>query len=206
VIAAFVKQFYSEAAFVPGQVLLPQEVEEARIIQQWLHTNRSSTKVELQVPHGGNDQELIAMAAENAAETLRALKAQWIADTNKQSEGLAEIQKALDLKAPPNRIECYDISNTQGVASVGSMVVFEQGVPARKHYRRFNIRSVEGPDDFASMEEVLSRRFKRWQVAQEQRAVGEKPDESFAILPDLLIVDGGKGQLGRAVAVLENTI
>ncbi|HEY9089095.1 MAG TPA: helix-hairpin-helix domain-containing protein, partial [Anaerolineaceae bacterium] len=135
--------------------------------------------------------------------TLKALRTQWAADTNRQSEALAELQSALSLHVPPNRIECYDISNTQGVASVGSMVVFEQGVPAKRLYRHFNIKTVEGPNDFDSMEEVLTRRFSRWQSAQESKAVGQKLDESFALLPDLLMVDGGKGQLGRAVAVLE---
>ena len=106
---------------------------------------------------------------------------------------------------PPNRIECYDISNMQGTATVGSMVVFSQGVPDKKLYRRFNIEGAAGaPDDFASMEEVLTRRFRRWQSAQETEAgPGSKPDPSFAFLPDLLIVDGGKGQLSRAVAVLQ---
>ncbi|NMB68187.1 MAG: excinuclease ABC subunit UvrC [Chloroflexi bacterium] len=203
VIAEFVKQFYSEAASIPNQVLLPQEVEEAQIIRQWLNTRRTGPKVELVVPREGTPQELVQMATENAVETLRALKAQWDADTNKQTESLTDLQQALALPEPPNRIECYDISNTQGTASVGSMVVFEQGVPAKKLYRRFNIASVSGPDDFASMEEVLTRRFRRWQAAQEQTAPGEKKDPSFAFLPDLLIVDGGKGQLSRAVSVLE---
>jgi len=143
------------------------------------------------------------MATENAVETLQALRTQWEADKNKQTQALMEIQQALGLPEPPNRIECYDISNTQGTASVGSMVVFEQGTPSRGLYRHFNIKSVVGPDDFASMEEVLTRRFKRWQAAQEKQQVGAKPDPSFAKLPDLLIVDGGKGQLGRAVNVLE---
>jgi excinuclease ABC subunit C len=144
------------------------------------------------------------MAAENAAATLAALKAQWEADTHRQEEALAELQNALQLAGPPNRIECFDISNTQGTAAVGSMVVFERGVPRKAHYRHFNIRTVRGPDDFASMEEVLNRRFNRWQAAQEVLASpGKKPDASFTLLPDLLIVDGGKGQLGRAVAVLE---
>ncbi|HOD06285.1 MAG TPA: helix-hairpin-helix domain-containing protein, partial [Anaerolineaceae bacterium] len=152
----------------------------------------------------GPAQELMEMAAENATETLRALRAQWEADTNRQTEALAELQQALRLSEPPNRIECYDISNTQGTASVGSMVVFEQGVPAKGMYRRFNIQTVQGPDDFASMEEVLTRRFRRWQTLQTRaEAPGDKPDPSFARLPDLLIVDGGKGQLARAVAVLE---
>jgi excinuclease ABC subunit C len=203
IIAEFIKQFYSEAASIPNEVLLPQEVEEAQIIRQWLNTRRTGPKVELVVPREGTPQELVQMATENAVETLRALKAQWDADTNKQTESLTDLQQALALPEPPNRIECYDISNTQGTASVGSMVVFEQGVPAKKLYRRFNIASVSGPDDFASMEEVLTRRFRRWQAAQELTAPGEKKDPSFAFLPDLLIVDGGKGQLGRAVSVLE---
>ncbi len=203
IVEEFIKQFYAEAASVPPQVLLPQEVEELHIIQQWLHSKRSGQKVELVVPREGTPQELVQMATENALETLNALRNQWEADTNRQSEALFELQQALNLPAAPNRIECYDISNTQGTASVGSMVVFEQGVPSKKHYRRFNIKTVQGPNDFDSMEEVLTRRFKQWQTAQEQKAVGQKVNESFALLPDLLIVDGGKGQLGRAVAVLE---
>ena len=145
------------------------------------------------------------MAAENAAETLQSLRSQWQADTHRQEGALAELQQALKLENPPNRMECYDISHTQGVATVGSMVVFTQGVPDKKLYRRFNIESVSGaPDDFASMEEVLTRRFRRWQAAQDASGnPGAKVDESFAFLPDLLIVDGGKGQLGRATGVLE---
>jgi excinuclease ABC subunit C len=135
---------------------------------------------------------------------MAALKAQWQADTHRQEQALSELQTALGLPNPPNRIECFDISNTQGTAAVGSMVVFEQGVPKKGHYRRFNIRSVVGPDDFASMEEALNRRFNRWQAAQElAEAPGKKPDAAFSLLPDLLLVDGGKGQLSRAVAVLE---
>jgi excinuclease ABC subunit C len=203
VIGEFLKQFYSEAATIPDKVLLPNEVEEALIINQWLNTRRDGNKVELLVPKSGANSELMAMATENAVETLAALKSQWEADKNKQTEALAELQRALSLPEPPNRIECYDISNTQGTASVGSMVVFEQGTPSRRLYRHFNIKNVSGPDDFSSMEEVLSRRFKRWQSAQELQQVGAKPDPSFSVLPDLLIVDGGKGQLGRAVKVLE---
>ncbi|HEY9075942.1 MAG TPA: excinuclease ABC subunit UvrC [Anaerolineaceae bacterium] len=206
VVSEFIKQFYSEAALVPPQVLLPNEVEEANIIQEWLRSRRGGEKVELVVPHQGSGEELVRMATDNAVETLSALRAQWQADTNKQSQALAELQQALGLPEPPNRIECYDISNTQGTAAVGSMVVFEQGVPQKKYYRQFNIQTVSGPDDFASMQEVLTRRFRRWLAAQEQKEstqVGQKQDLSFAILPDLLIVDGGKGQLGRAVEVLD---
>ena len=205
VMAQFVKQFYTDAANVPPEVLLPKEIEEAHIIKQWLNTKRGGRKVEMRVPRRGQSRQLVQMATENATETLKSLRAQWQADTHKQEEALAELQKALNLKEPPNRIECYDISHTQGVATVGSMVVFTQGVPDKKLYRKFNIRSVTGPDDFASMEEVLRRRFKRWQVARETAAKPQgKSDASFSFLPDLLIVDGGKGQLSRVVQVLQD--
>ncbi len=161
--------------------------------------------MEFFVPKEGQSQELVQMATENATETLTALRAQWQADTHKQEQALAELQENLKLSEPPNRIECYDISNTQGTAIVGAMVVFTQGVPDKKLYRKFNIESVIGaPDDFASMEEMLRRRFRRWQAAQETaNQPGAKMDASFSFLPDLIIIDGGKGQLGRAVQVLE---
>ncbi len=205
VMTQFVKQFYTEAASIPQQVMLPQEIEEAKIIGQWLSSRRGGEKVEIFVPKEGQPHELVEMAAENATETLSALRTQWQADTHKQEQALAELQSALQLPAPPNRIECYDVSNTQGTAIIGAMVVFEQGVPSKNLYRKFNIESVIGaPDDFASMEEMLTRRFRRWQSAQEQASQpGYKPDASFSFLPDLIIIDGGKGQLGRAVSVLE---
>ena len=205
VLGQFIKQFYKEATNVPNQVMLPEEIEEARIITQWLRSRRGGEKVELLVPRDGQSHELVEMAAENATETLSALRAQWQADTHKQELALSELQQALGLPEPPNRIECYDISNTQGTAIVGSMVVFEQGVPSKSLYRRFNVKSVAGiPDDFASMEEVLSRRFKRFQAARVMAAdPGHKPDPAFALIPDLVIIDGGKGQLSRATRVLE---
>ncbi len=203
ILEEFVKQFYAQAAYVPSQVLLPEEVEEAKIIKEWLNTKRNGEKVELTVPKRGEAWELVQMASENAAETLRSLKSRWKADREKQHQALAELQSSLKLPAVPLRIECYDISNTQGTASVGSMVVFVQGVPSKKDYRRFNIRSVVGPDDFASMEEVLRRRFNHYLTAKEkEKEPGSKPDTGFGNLPDLLIVDGGKGQLSRAVNVL----
>ncbi|HNX45335.1 MAG TPA: excinuclease ABC subunit UvrC [Anaerolineaceae bacterium] len=204
ILEEFIKQFYSQAAFIPRKVMLPQEVEEARIIKEWLNTRRGGEKVELSVPKRGEGAQLIKMATENAAETLQALQTRWQADKDRQRQALAEIQAALGMEEPPNRIECYDISNTQGTASVGSMVVFEQGTPNKKLYRRFNIRTVNGPDDFASMEEVLRRRFNHYLTAQENKDTpGAKQDLAFALLPDLLIVDGGKGQLARAEKILE---
>jgi len=205
IIEQFVTQFYTEAASIPQQVMLPQEIEEAKIIGQWLRSKRGGDKVEILVPKNGQPRELVQMAAENATETLQALRTQWQADTHKQEQALAELQQALNLPAPPNRIECYDISNTQGTAIVGAMVVFTQGIPDKKLYRKFNIESVIGAaDDFASMEEMLTRRFRRWRAGQElETNPGVKPDASFSFLPDLIIIDGGKGQLGRAVNVLE---
>src|SRR5512136_1417526 len=206
VMAEFVKQFYTEAASIPQQVMLPQAIEEAQVIGEWLRTRRGGEKVKISVPRSGQPHELVQIAAENATETLQALRTQWQADSHKQEQALAELQSAFQLPEPPNRVECYDISHTQGVATVGSMVVFTRGVPEKKLYRRFNIEGSAGvPDDFASMEEVLRRRFKRWQASQEGNlAPGSKPDESFAFLPDLLIVDGGKGQLSRAINVLQD--
>ncbi len=203
VMSDFLEQFYDQAANVPPQVLLPHEIEEAHIIRQWLSSKRDGAAVELLIPREGQQSDLVRMAAENAAETLNALRAQWEADQHKQTAALAEIQTALQMEMPPVRIECYDISNTQGTAITGSMVVFERGVPNKQHYRRFNIRTVEGPDDFASMQEVLTRRFRRWQSVAAAEGPGKKPDAAFARLPDLLIVDGGKGQLSRALEVIE---
>lgn len=204
VIKQFIMQFYTEAASIPQQVMLPQEIEEAKIIGEWLRSKRGVKKIEFLVPKRGQSRQLVEMAAENATETLTALRTQWQADAHKQGQALAEIQQACNLKEPPNRIECYDVSNTQGTAIIGAMVVFTQGVADKKLYRRFNIESVVGaPDDFASMEEMLTRRFRRWRSAEESaNQVGAKKDASFSFLPDLIIIDGGKGQLGRAVEVL----
>jgi len=204
VVEGFVKQFYAEAAYVPERVLLPTEIDEARIVEEWLRQRRGGPEVQLLVPASGPGKDLMELAAENAAETLVMLRARWESDRSKHVAALAALQQALEMPEPPNRIECYDISNLQGTAAAGSMVVFEQGAPSKKLYRKFTIKSVHGQDDFASMEEVLDRRFHRWTLAGEEvRKPGGKLDPAFGRLPDLLIVDGGKGQLGRAMQVLE---
>lgn len=205
VLAEFIKQFYDQAPNVPSQVMLPHEVDETKIIEEWLNSRRDGKKVKMLIPRRGQKRDLVKMAAENAADTLSSLQIQWETNKHRQTQALAELHKALNLPNPPNRIECFDVSNTQGTAIVASMVVFERGVANKKHYRRFNIRTVIGPDDFASMEEALTRRFRRWKSAQEIKstAPGKKTDRSFATLPDLIIVDGGKGQLSRAVKVLD---
>jgi excinuclease ABC subunit C len=202
VLAAFLKQFYDEAAYVPPEVLLPEQLEEALIIEQWLKRKRG-TKVALKVPKRGQKRGLVAMAAENAAETLAALRAQWQADAHKHEEALAELQAALGLDRAPIRIECYDISTTQGTDIVGSMVVFVHAVPRKSSYRRFVVRTVEGVDDYASMREVLQRRFRRWQVATSEKVIGGRDAKGWSVLPDLLIVDGGKGQLSVARQVIQ---
>jgi len=208
IMAGFLKQFYEKAATIPPEVLIQVEIEEAQIIEQWLRQKRGAA-VRLDVPKEGPPAELVTMAAESAAETLAMLEAQWQADEHRQEEALRQLAEALGLAKPPARIECFDISNTQGTAIVGSMAVFVKGVPKKSDYRRFNVKSVQGePDDFASMREVLTRRFRRYLDSKSEVALagalpGKKLDSSFALLPDLLIVDGGKGQLSVAVQVLK---
>ncbi|MAS32730.1 MAG: excinuclease ABC subunit C [Anaerolineaceae bacterium] len=209
VIESFIKSFYTDAPEIPRDLILPQNVEEARIIEQWLGDKRGSSKVSITVPQRGQKRDLVKMAQDNAGEALRMMRAQWEADTTKQEQGMAELQEALKLPTPPNRIECFDISTTQGTAIVASRVVFVQGTPKKSEYRRFNIRTVShsGSDDYQSMREALTRRFNRHVRAQEDPAQiapgGQDRDETWRLLPDLLIIDGGKGQLGIAVEVLK---
>jgi len=205
VLDAFLKRFYDEAAYVPPEVLLPAQVEEAHIIERWLRQKRG-TAVQIRPPQGEADSSLIALARQNAQEQLAILKAQWREDTLRQEAVLRELQEALDLPRSPTRIECYDVSNTQGTAIVGSMVVFVHGVPKKSDYRRFNIQGIAGPNDFESLRQMLRRRFQRWRDAQarddERPTPGKRQDPSWAILPDLVLIDGGKGQLSVAVEVL----
>lgn len=203
VVASFVKQFYDEAAYVPPEILLPHEIDEALIVQEWLRSRRGN-KVLLKVPRRGHKRDLVKMAAENATETLSHLRAQWLVDEGRQARALGELQEHLDLDDPPTRIECYDISTTQGTATTGAMVVFVKGVPRKSDYRRFRIRTVEGTDDYASMREMLRRRFRRIteQKSQDQQVPGGK-ESAWHLLPDLLVVDGGKGQLNVALEVLD---
>jgi excinuclease ABC subunit C len=188
-------------------VLLPHEVAEAMVIEEWLKQKRS-TKVTLQVPQRGMKKELVEMAARNAADTLLTLRQQWEADRSKHVTAMSELQQALNLPTPPSRIECYDISHTQGAQTVGSMVVFVQGAPKKSDYRRFNVQTV-GNDDYGAMKEVLTRRFHRYKDTlagelHDPSQIGkQKKETAWALLPDLLIVDGGKGQLSMAVDVLK---
>jgi excinuclease ABC subunit C len=207
ILASFVKQFYDEAAYVPPEILLPHEIDEALVIQEWLRSRRggeADDSVVLRVPREGQGRDLVEMAAENAAETLAHLRAQWVMDEGKQSAALGELQESLALETPPNRIEAYDVSTIQGTATTGSMVVFVKGVPRKSDYRRFKIRTVEGTDDYAAMREMLQRRFKRIGEPDPADELGPGVEKSsWDMLPDLLIVDGGKGQLNVALAVLD---
>lgn len=205
----FVQQFYDNATFIPGLILVQALPEERAVLEEWLGEKRSM-KVELRVPKRGDKLKLMELARDNAAEFLRLQQVERAADTNRQTEAVAELQAVLHLERPPARIECYDISTLQGTNTVGSMVVFVKGAPAKQYYKRFKIHGRGGqgePDDFASMREVLRRRFRRLvEAAPDASDPGKKArrdDETWRIAPDLVIVDGGKGQLGIAVEVLQ---
>jgi excinuclease ABC subunit C len=203
VLEAFLEQFYDDAAYVPPEILMPYVLQQARIIESWLRSKRGGT-VSLRVPKRGPSKELLRMAANNATETLAALRVQWEADQNRQTRALAEIQEAFDLPSPPARIEGYDISTFHGTATYASMVVFVHGVPRKSEYRRFRMRTVhDHADDYASLQEALRRRFRRMVGDTEQeRPIGQKRDSSFSIMPDLVLIDGGKGQLNAALRAL----
>jgi excinuclease ABC subunit C len=197
IMTSFVKQFYDKAAYIPSNILLQHNIDEALVIEGWLRKKRG-TKVTIRVPRRGKGRQLVQMVAENALETLAQLQAEWAAEQARQVTALDELQTHLDLAQAPTRIECYDISNIQGKSATGSMVVFVKGVPRKSDYRRFRIKRAEGADDYAMLQEVLSRRFKRV-AGEQQRGIDE---EGWGILPDLLIVDGGKGQLNAALKVM----
>jgi excinuclease ABC subunit C len=185
----FVKQYYSEAIEVPREILLPVEIEERNIVQQWLR-QRKGAAVSVEVPQTGEKARLVDLAAANAEQALNAFaqelkqKEEWV------ENAMSELQESLGLTELPLRVEGYDISNIQGTAPVGSMVVTENGEAARAEYRRFKIRyHPESPNDFAMMHEVLTRRLRAYIDG----------DEKFGKLPDLIMIDGGKGQLGAAL-------
>ncbi|MCL5779500.1 MAG: excinuclease ABC subunit UvrC [Firmicutes bacterium] len=199
VMATFVQQFYNQTEVVPAEILLSEEIEGAPLIAAWLSELRGS-KVNIKVPKRGDKHKLVAMAAQNALLSLEQTQLERQAGRQAVDGALAELMAALGLAEPPRRMECYDISNIQGTETVASMVVFEDGKPAKDQYRRFKIRTVEGPNDFASMKETLSRRLSRAREEQAQVEGGELAANraKFTRLPDLIIIDGGKGQLSAA--------
>lgn len=190
ILASFIKQFYLNSQFIPPVIALELELSEQDVLEQWL-TSKREGRVHLKTPKRGQQKDLVEMVGRNALEALNKKEMELEQHKLRTTGAMAELQRYLQLETLPNRIECYDISNTQGTESVGSMVVFEEGVPKKDQYRRFRIKTVEGPNDFASMYEVLSRRFAH---ANTERDKGAN-DGKFVRLPDLVIIDGGKGQL-----------
>lgn len=206
ILTAFVKQFYDATPYVPPKILVQHPIEEADAVETWLREKRNGS-VRVYRPQRGEKRRLVAMVAENAEQGFEQLRLKQMSDSAATDAAMSELQEALSLPYPPRRIECYDISNIQGSNAVGSMAVFEDGKPRKAHYRRFQIKSVEGVDDYSMMREMLTRRFKR--LSQTKRAASAaKPDArpdsknaSWGIQPDLALIDGGKGHLGAALQV-----
>ena len=192
IMTSFIKQFYNSSPHIPPLLLLQYGVEDRAIIENWLESKRGG-KVHIQVPGRGSKKQLVETVAENARQGLEQLKIKQLAMPTALEASLDEIQRELQLKCAPLRMECYDISNIQGKNAVGSMVVFDKGKPKPAHYRRFRIKTVSGANDYAMLQEVLKRRFKRISHAA----------NAWAILPDLVLIDGGRGQLNCAVAAMQ---
>lgn len=223
-IGQFLTQFYESAASIPENILLAEHPEEAAIIESFLE-HKGGHRVSLSVPRRGEKRQLVDLATKNATQKLEELRLQWLNTTQRAMGGLSELRDKLGLTSLPRRIECYDISNTQGTNSVGSMVVFESGEAKKSDYRRFKIKTVEGADDVASLREVLRRRFRRAQQAQgeiveinhagdpdqpppdlppsAEPPAGQEVDAKWADLPDLVLIDGGKGQVNGVAAIMQ---
>jgi excinuclease ABC subunit C len=195
ILTSFVTQFYEDAVMVPKELVLQIGIEDEEIVRGWLAERRGGT-VRLTVPKRGERRKLVEMVAKSAQENLEQNRLRWLNDEQRMTAAMGELADALHLERLPRRIECFDISNIQGTNAVGSMVVFERGKAKNSEYRRFKIKTVEGPNDFAMMQEVIRRRFKR--------ATADDVTEDWRTLPDLAIVDGGKGQLNAALEVLQS--
>jgi excinuclease ABC subunit C len=220
VMSSFLQQFYEGSPHIPAEIIAEAEPDDRAVVLQWLKEKRGAS-VTMTVPKRGEKLRLVEMVKQNAKEVLEQQRIKWLTDSQKTQLALEELQEALNLAAPPQRIECYDISNTQGTNSVGAMVVFEAGRPKNSEYRRFKIKSVEGPDDFASHQEVLRRRFRAASGRAAQASVhnevegsrredgaGEQAGQDVQLqhdwaMPDLIIIDGGKGQLSAGMEVLQ---
>lgn len=201
-LAAFLKQFYERAAFIPPEIIVSEEIEEAPVIEEWLRYRRGGD-VKLRLPQDDLEKELIEMALLNAAEMLESARESREREKKRGLDALRELEEVLDLPRLPVRIECYDVSHIQGEWATGSMVVFVNGLPRKALYRHFRIRGVEKIDDYAMLREVLERRFRRYLEARESELRLAVSDEPWPHRPDLVLVDGGKGQLGVALKVLE---
>ena len=197
ILSSFIKQFYAGTPYIPAELMLPEEIEDQEIIEEWLTTRREH-KVRLRIPKKGTKEKLVELAQKNAQMVLKNDKERLKREEGRTIGAVKELEKILGLTGII-RMEAYDISNTNGFDSVGSMVVYEHGKPKRNDYRKFKIKSVQGPDDYASMNEVLTRRF--------EHGLRERQDESetggFQAFPDLIMMDGGRGQVNIALEVLE---
>jgi excinuclease ABC subunit C len=243
---SFMQQFYESSPHVPAEIIVEVEPDDRAVVQNWLKEKRKNTagadgntNVTITAPKRGDKVRLVEMVKQNAQQVLEQQRIKWLTDSQKTQLALEELQEALNLATPPRRIECYDISNTQGTNSVGAMVVFEGGRPKNSEYRRFKIKQVEGANDVASHQEVLRRRFRTRKEANS--SIASAPDEDIAApigetiaeiiqdgrqkqqgqkasdtletdeeltlqhdwaIPDLIIIDGGRGQLNGALDVL----
>ena len=194
VVASFLRQHYSAAGALPPEIATPDTLPEAPVLERFL-ADRRAAPVRLLVPQRGRKRHLVELAARNATDALEQERVRWLADRGKTDVALRELQEALGLEGPPRRIECYDVSHVQGTSVVSSMVVFEDGRPAKAQYRRFRARIEDRNDDFANMRETLRRRFAR-------SAQGAEASGNAWALPDLVILDGGKGQLAAGLDAL----
>lgn len=203
ILSSFLKQFYAGTPFIPKEIMLQEEVEDMELIGKWLES-RKGKKVRISVPKKGTKEKLVEMAYHNAKLVLRQDKERIKREEGRTIGAVKEIETLLGLSGI-QRMEAYDISNISGFQSVGSMVVYEKGKPKRSDYRKFKIKSVQGPNDYASMEEVLTRRFVHGMDEREERKQQQLEDEfgSFTRFPDLILMDGGKGQVNIALEVLE---
>jgi excinuclease ABC subunit C len=198
VMTDFVKQFYSSSAYVPSLILLQHPITDKAVIESWLGRKKGSA-VRIQTPLKGDKKQLVDTVAVNARRGLEELKIKQISAPSTLNTAMEELQKVLELPHPPLRIEGYDISNIQGKDAVGSMVVFEKGRPKTAHYRRFKIKTLQQPNDFAMMQEVIKRRFGRYKNSSQEAA------DTWKIMPDLMLIDGGKGQLSSVMEILRQT-
>ncbi len=198
IMTGFLNQFYDSATYIPHVILLQHLPDDILVLERWLESKRGA-RVNLLVPQRGEKRRLVEMVAENARQGLEQLRVKRLADPETTAAALGELRDALQLPHAPQRVECYDISDIRGTSAVGSMVVFQGGQPMTAHYRRFRIKTVAGADDYAMIREVLRRRFKR--------AEGfKRPDKSgWTIVPDLVLIDGGKGHLSAARDAMRET-
>ena len=203
VLSSFIKQFYAGTAMIPKEIMIESEIEDREIIETWL-SNRRGTKVQIRVPKKGTKEKLVELAKNNAKLVLEKDKERLKREEGRTIGAVKEISKLLNLSSA-QRMEAYDISNISGFQSVGSMVVYENGKPKRSDYRKFRIKTVEGPNDYASMEEVLTRRFEHGMEEKQQQKEKKQEEQygSFTRFPDLILMDGGKGQVHSALSVLE---